>query len=85
MSNRRDGLQNATGYTGGTAVSIGGGNQSLAKCDAIYSGGASTLVLVLADASTVTLVMPAGTLVPVRATQITAAGSTNANAVVLWQ
>lgn len=85
MANERDGLQAAAAYTGGQAVDISATDMALSRCDAIYSGGASTLICVLAGGGTVTLVMPAGTLVPVRATQITRSGSTNASAVVLWQ
>jgi hypothetical protein len=85
MSNRRDGFQWAAGYTGGRAVDISSVDMPLDRCDAIYSGGASTLVCVMADGSTITLVIPAGTLVPIRATQITRSGSTNANAVILFQ
>lgn len=74
------------GATGGVAVDVSGGDQTLSKtARAFWIGGTGNLALVMDDGSEVTLeAIPAGSLLALQATTIKQAGTSATSVVALF-
>ncbi len=64
-----------TTYARWIAVSAGTAVFAQGPCEVLYVGGAGTLTVVMPDASTVTLVAPAGSYHPIKAAYVSGLGA----------
>jgi hypothetical protein len=73
-------------YSGAVAVAPSDGTPfARSPCRAIYVGTTGALVLVLSDGTTATFaVVPAGTILPLQASQVMATGTTASSIVALY-